>query len=128
MLFAKESLLVFQRARWTIDKGWDAQCQGSEEARDFQMHKILRFLIFIKEKNIIRGQMLTVILEEPTFFITFNAVVMPCEDVQPHSTLGFQQNMNDSNVCIGKAKSVAVDTLNLFLFCQLHNIQEKIGE
>lgn len=45
------------------------------------MHKILRFLIFIKEKNIIRGQMLTVILEEPTFFITFNAVVMPCEDV-----------------------------------------------
>lgn len=44
------------------------------------MHKMLRFLIIINKKNIIRGQMLTVILEEPTFYIMFNAVVMPSED------------------------------------------------
>lgn len=129
MLIGEESVLVFYRARWPTDKGQDTQCQGSEEARDFQMHKMLRFLIIINKKNIIRGQMLTVILEEPTFYIMFNAVVMPSEDnMQPHSTLGFQQNLNDGSACIGKAKSVAVGTLNLFTFCQLHNIQEKTGE
>lgn len=29
------------------------------------MHRELRFLIFVNKKSIIRGQMLTVILEEP---------------------------------------------------------------
>ncbi|XP_009078090.1 PREDICTED: ran-binding protein 3, partial [Acanthisitta chloris] len=47
--------------------------------------------------------------------ITIYAVMMPCEDnMEPHSTLDFGQIQNDVNAHIGKAKSVGIDTLNLF--------------
>lgn len=49
------------------------------------MHRELRFLVFVNKKSIIRGQMLTVILEEPACpclsqLMLSITVMVPCEN------------------------------------------------